>query len=828
MRAVQEKDRRPSDRARGFRQRLLRAAGVSAGLAAVQLFLAGPCFLGHKLYLPLDVLAMEGYYLPRTPEYRAYEPRNPVLSDQVLIYEPQRRFAAAELRAGRVPFWSPGQYGGAPSTTFAKYSPFHLLYYLFPAPGTLIWIHLLQVLVAGLGAYVFFRRSVAVSYWPAVVGAWCFPLGGFFVLWQGYPFPAALAWFPWLLWVIEGVLERPRGAFGPLLAALTAVLLLSGQIDFSAQVLLASGLYAAARLIVEYRRGRRPRRLLAPASALAAAWALGILLAAPFLGPILDYMSSSSRMSARGSGFEERPPVGAAALPATVLPDYYGAMRAGSVRLVDGNRMESSAGAYAGLVAALLLAPLAWTSRRHRPQNAIWLALGFLGLAWVLNVPLLVTVLRLPGINMLSHNRFVFVTGFALAVMATVALERLRGRALARRWWFLVPALALLALGAWCVRRAERPPEPLATQLESLLAEGSTLWTLRGPEDLARARQSFRAANLTGALWCGLAAAGWVLASSAGRRPWLAPAIAGLWLAELLAFAHGLAPQSEPELYYPRLPILERLAAAAPGRLLGMRCLPPRLAESQGFADLRGIDGIEPERALKVLRLAQDTRFPSPPYARTFWYVPQIRRTADGRLDLPPVLDMLGLRYLVFRGPPDPAWRPFAVAADYWALENRDALPRVFVPGRVETVRDGEEILRRMLDFDPREVAFVERPLDLPDRRGDSGSAAIAGEVPGRIEVAYDVPSPALVVLAENWDGGWRVSVDGRRMPSVRADYTLNAAVVPAGRGRLTFSYRPPSWGRDLLLAALALVACGVWLGWLGRNRDAQLPVQTI
>ena len=795
--------------------RRLRAVVVLAGLVAAQVVLIGPSLIGARILLPLDVLAMDAYYLPGTAEYSDVELRNPGISDPVLIYEHQRRFAAREIRAGRLPLWIPHQYAGAPSATWATYSPFHLPYYLFPGPATLAWVHLIMASVAGLGAYVYLRRALGISFWPAAVAAWCYPLTGFFVFWQGYPMLPALAWLPWLLVVVERVIARPRGVSGPLLAGLTGVVAVSGQVDFAAQVLAASGLYAVGRLTIEWRRRRERRALLGAGVALAAAWLLGILLAAPFLLPFAEYLGGSARLSARIAGYEARPPIGLAALPQTVLPAMYGAMRAGSWRIVDGNQIESSAAAYAGLAAALLLAPLAWCSARHRPANVLWLVLGLLGLAWSLDVPGLVTVLRLPGLRMLSHNRFVFVTAFALLAMAAVALERLREGPVERRPWFLMPVAVLVGLGAWCVYRADRLPEPLATQLEEMVRQGVSLFTLTGPAALERIRQGFRAAYLLGALWCSLAVLGWVLVRAGGRRPWLAPLLAGLWIVELVVFARGASMQSDPRLYYPRIPVLERLAEAPPGRVLGLRCLPPRLAESHGLSDLRGIDGIEPSRILEVLRLAEDPRSTSPAYATTQWYLPRWRRTEGGGLDLPPVLDMLGLRYLVFRGSPVPGLRPLLAGDDYWVVENAEALPRVFVPRRVETVADDKQILSRMAaaDFDPREVAYLEEPVSLP--AGD-GTVEIVEQLPRRIAVAFDLPAPALVVLAENWDAGWRAEVEGRAGPSLRVNYTLNGAVAPGGRGRLVFRYSPASFRRGL---ALMLLASVVVLAWLARVR---------
>ena len=119
--------------------------------------------------------------------------------------------------------------------------------------------------------------------------------------------------------------------------------------------------------------------------------------------------------------------------------------------------MESSAVTYSGLLATLLVAPLACCSRRHRGINMFWGLLSFIALGWCLNVPGLVHLLRLPGANMLSHNRFVFAASFAILAMTAVGLEVLRQGPIQWRRWLCVPARS--ARGTVCVVcLPDRPP----------------------------------------------------------------------------------------------------------------------------------------------------------------------------------------------------------------------------------------------------------------------------------------------------------------------------------------------------------------------------------
>ena len=82
--------------------------------------------------------------------------------------------------------WEPANFAGAPFANWPKYSPFELLYDLAPSSVTLAWIQLLQSLLLGSGLWLFLRRGLRLSYWPAAIAGWCAPLTGFVTLWQGF------------------------------------------------------------------------------------------------------------------------------------------------------------------------------------------------------------------------------------------------------------------------------------------------------------------------------------------------------------------------------------------------------------------------------------------------------------------------------------------------------------------------------------------------------------------------------------------------------------------------------------------------------------------
>src|SRR5438874_291768 len=185
---------------------------VVAGIALSQFSLYGPSLIGQKILLPLDILAQPDVYIPRTPEVAKIIAQNRTLTDLIYVFEPSRRFAISELRAGRLPMWAPYQFAGVPFI-WPKFSPFLAFECVAESPVILAWAQLVAALVAGIGAYLFFRQALGVSFWPAAIGAWCYPLTGFFIFWQGYPTSLPVCWLPWIILAVH---QTVRSA-GPLI-----------------------------------------------------------------------------------------------------------------------------------------------------------------------------------------------------------------------------------------------------------------------------------------------------------------------------------------------------------------------------------------------------------------------------------------------------------------------------------------------------------------------------------------------------------------------------------------------------------------------------------
>jgi hypothetical protein len=781
------------------------------GIAVGQAILYGPSLIGKKILLPLDLLAVPGSYLPLTEQYKDIVPHDVTQSDQVLGLEPARQAANRELRAGRAPLWTPYLFAGTPAFR-AGFSPPWLLAYLITSPVVLAWSQMLIALIAGLGMFYFCRRILGLGPWPSVIAAWCYPLTGSYVLWVGQWIPAVMCGLPWSLAAVDRAVRAPRGWGGPALSIVTMLLLLGGALDIAGQVLMVSGLYALWCIWDEYRSRAFLLKGLRVGGTLALAWILGFACCMWFLIPAADYVNTGSRMIYRKAGAEERPPIGLAALPQVVIPDMYGSAVRGSFRIGALSLQESSAMAYAGSVSILVLAPLAWFSTKRRSFIGVLTLVAFLSLSWTLKIPFIVPLLRLPFLNMMSHNRMAFVTAFALIALGAIGFEALLRREVHRRWWFVIPALLLAVLCGWCIHSSFNLPEPVASQLGAAVAK-SPVGQIDEPWEVAEIQRNFRKTYAVNAAFCAAGAAVWCfLMAGSAAAGWIVPALAALLCIQLVYFGYGFAAQTDPNLYFPKLPILERIAAGPPGRIIGFNCLPANLAQAVWLPDVRGYDGVDPTEMVDLLLTARNLPAQDIPYAATQYMAPVIFKDPEtGSLRIPPVLDMLGVRYIIFRGTPPPDANPSFVDTDYWVVVNDRAMPRAFVPRKVRVIAEPKARLHEMskVEFDPRETAYLEQPIGLS--HDSAGTAEIVRDSYHRLTLLAKMQTSGLVVLADRWDSGWRAYVNDVEAPILRVNHAVRGVLAGPGTSTIRFVYLPTGFFVGLAFSAPGGIYLLIW-----------------
>lgn len=547
--------------------------------------------------------------------------------------------------------------------------------------------------------------------------------------------------------------------------------------------------------------------------------ALGFMLASPELLPSIEYTKTGSRFARRQQGYEERPPIGLLCLPQLVLPHIYGTVEKDSLPLFppkEFNLVETPAAGFTGLIATLVLAPLALGSRRRRPLVIFLIGIAFVGMAWCLNVPGITWLMRLPAINVLSYNRFVFATSFAILGLATIGLDDW-SKELRWHWCYYIPVGLIAVITVWCSYRIFAPPPEISITLRQTVAAGASMDWVHDMEGFARVEHWFLKMYRSSAAICLLAIAIWAAIRLKNGVPRTFPLSVGLLtFGELLFFGYGRAAQCDPQLYYPSLPALNEISGSPPGRTIGYDCFPPALLQARGFYDVRGYDGVDPARMVDLLELAAAPDSVRLGYPAAQLPIPRIIgfHPPDG-VELSPILDLLGVRYVIV---------PQQNDTKYVVLTNHSALPRVFVPRSVEVEPDRFSRLAKLASpwFDPRHVAYVEQPVAVESPV--EGQAEIVSENPQRITIKARVDRPGMVVLADQWNAGWQADIEGRPVPILRVDHALRAVVAPAGETTITFRYLPRSLKIGLGAALAALIFLTTDLFLRRHRNDQALP----
>ena len=158
-----------------------------------------------------------------------------------------------------------------------------------------------------------------------------------------------------------------------------------------------------------------------------------------------------------------------------------------------------------------------------------------------------------------------------------------------------------------------------------------------------------------------------------------------------------------------------------------------------------------------------------------------------------PVLNALNTRYVILDG-------------NYSPLVNEAALGAAwFVDSVVEASSPDEEIAL-VGAVDLRHQAVVTDPVSAAPG-ASTDLIEMTSYAPNELHYRYSASAPRLAVFSEIWyPDGWHATVDGEPIGLLRADWTLRAALLPAGEHELVMTFLPESYRVGALVSAIASI----------------------
>ena len=700
-------------------------------------------------------------------------PPNPALSDVTQWFHPALLWGAGEIRAGRLPLWMPHAYAGAPffaNPQTALLFPLTWLAWLLPAAAALTLITAGKLIGAGLAMYWFLRSGLRLCVAAALVGSLGFELSTTLVGWVGWAFGSALMGLPLLFMTLERVRAPGTRRWIAALAAAVALTILAGYPQGAFHALLAATAWALTRA----RGADRAFLLRCGAGAL-----LGAALAAVQVLPFLEYARLSAVYAYRSQWMAALgvPPGAAITL---VMPYAFG-----SAGDAWGPWQFNIVSTYVGLV-PILLAPLGALSAWRRPGGRFFTIYTLLVAAIHYGLPGAAQLASLPGLSLGANLRLMPHLELGLCVLGALGVEAIaRGEAPVRGWPVRLTfvAVALGALGWVAVQHGGPGPRGLA-------------WPLALQFALA----------LLGLLLGALLALRWL---ATGAAAW-GTALVALQALSVAPPALAYLPHAPAGALYPVTPALAWLRAhAGADRVL----LPGHVGLLYGLSEAHGYDGMTPRRIAELVGSVGTGTAVVHGYLQNPLEGVGSEALSPAAVLSSPVVDLLGVRYVVLPPGAAPLWPEMTLAydgGDARVFDNARALPRAFLALQARCVSDAVAvrlIRGRVLDL-RQEVLLAD--CGSPPPAGPFAarrSAEIVAYGPGRVRIVTDADVPAVLVLTDTWYPGWRAEVDGAPAALWRADHAFRAVAVAPGRHEVVMRFRPLSVAVGAALSGLALLA---------------------
>ena len=687
--------------------------------------------------------------------------KNALTNDVSKLFLPWMQTVREELSSGNLPLWNRYSFSGYPllaNGESAPFSPFFLLTLFVPLPKQIVAMAGLKLFVALLFTYMAARRLGATPA-ASMFAAFGYALATCNIVYLYYSAAATTLLLPFLHYACSSLAAKQTRVNVVLVVAAIWSILAAGHPESAFHAAIAT----AALVIVEVAvRERSWRRVLRTSALVASVVTLGAVMSAVNWVPVVEQVTKSVRYAEIVAAEKEMsPPMPRLSVWALIHPDAFGSPARGNWSWIVNYSVIASS--YCGLLTlALILAALVdpRSSRLVRCFAIVAVASYLVAMNWTALGTLFTAI---PPFSLTASDKFRFAAVYA-GVLA-VAL-RLTDHERTLR----IDAAAVAISSGLALFLAQAKPALVHPAL--MVIAVLTLATIA----------VMRAATVR-----------------------LVPHVAAVVImADLFAFGVGFNVPTDEKYFRPDLPIVSALRSAAgsdaPFRVLGHEwVLGPNSSALYRLEDVRGSD---------PMALASYDRF-----FRTMsifdrnYGVSRVANTEKHEIDF------LNVRFLLSDPGVDLSsdrWRTIYRGADGVLYENTKVSPRFFVPQRLHRETKLERQLSALTDL--RTDAIVS---GVESRRvAAPRSLWLVQTRSGRFRMTLDSPAPVFIASSQPVAPGWRVEINGTRVPVKVVNGGFIGFDAPAGRSRIVVHYLP----RSVTLSILAMIlATGIFVVVLRR-----------
>ncbi len=722
-------------------------------------------------HVPFPSRYLVSFFNPWT-NYYAMPVKNEAMPDVITQLYPWKKITIDSLRDGALPVWNPYQFSGTPhlaNVQSAVFTPFNVLFFIFPFIDAWSILVLLQPILAGLFMYLYLK-SIRRSNAAIVIGSVAFMFSSFLVTWMAYgTLGYALLYLPLILYGIEKLYTRQYFLSCALIAVSSAFSVFSGHFQTSLYVIVAGLSY----LLVRYLYDKSKRALLIGI----VSFGIGLLIASIQLIPTIQFYNQSPRSESY---------IVDQSIPWTQLirltaPDFFG----NPVTRNDWIGHYAEWGTYTGVI-TLCLALIALMQRNKHIY--FFGTLVFICILFSFDSPLIqvLSLSKIPVISTSNPSRIVGVIGFGIAVLAAFGFDSVYTRKgtkiLSKHTVRILGLVALIYCGIWI-----------------LLLNNNVLFISRLSEHASIARRNF----IVPTFLFGAVIIAFLIGTTKIKHAKFVSSllIVLLLIVEMLRFSSKWMPFEPRELVYPEVAPLKFLQKnSGYDRIYGLVG-----NEVFGMFGLYGIEGYDPLYTKYYGEFISAVgNGNAQPLSRSAVVFPRTGRYAKEALDL------LGVKYVLHsKGDGRGSWVfPFwnypenytMVFSDekYEVYESKSAYPRAYLVHNYQTFHDSKEILKAMYSgaVNLRDnvllegnISFNREALTSCFPNSDVERADIVVYQQSLVTINTNSSCPSILFLSDVYYPGWKAYIDGERADVLRANYAFRAVLLAPGEHMVEMKY---------------------------------------
>jgi hypothetical protein len=179
-----------------------------------------------------------------------------------------------------------------------------------------------------------------------------------------------------------------------------------------------------------------------------------------------------------------------------------------------------------------------------------------------------------------------------------------------------------------------------------------------------------------------------------------------------------------------------------------------------------------------------------------------------------PTLNMLNAKYIIYNSEQPPLVNPYA-NGNVWFVDE------------VKFVSNANQEIEALNQIYPLKTAvidekFADRVLKNISQNDSVSFIKLVEYKPNTLKYESSSPTEKIAVFSEiYYDHGWKVFVDGKQMDYYRANWTLRAMNVPAGKHTIEFKFEPDTFDRlhiagviSSLIVLIGVIAVLIYSGY--------------